>query len=188
MVAPAVLRKAGMNDQSDNPGDDYLLLVDEALVRQCDVDRYRGPGPGGQKRNKTSSAVRLRHRPTGLAVIATEDRSQHVNKTRAIRRLRAAIALRIRTAIDVERYEPSELLATCIGSDNQIRIGRRDQRFWLIAREVLDVLVSCQMHVSEAAECLGISTAHFVKFIESNSKLWERVNQLRETAGLKPLR
>ncbi|MBU0716756.1 MAG: peptide chain release factor-like protein [Planctomycetes bacterium] len=177
-----------MDDQSDNRGDNYLLLGDEVLVRQCDVDRYRGPGPGGQKRNKTSSAVRLRHRPTGIAVIATEDRSQHVNKIRAIRRLREAIALRIRNPIDAPNYEPSELLANCIGSDNQIQIGRRDERFWLVVREILDVLFSCQMHVSEAADRLGISTAHLVKFIESNSKLWERVNQLRETAGLKPLR
>src|SRR5204862_463400 len=63
-------------------------LTDDQLLAQCAVDTYRASGPGGQKRNKTSSAVRLRHHPTGLLVIAEESRSQHENKARALRRLR----------------------------------------------------------------------------------------------------
>ena len=71
---------------------DYLLLSDDELLRQCDVDTYRASGPGGQKRNKTSSAVRLRHEPTGMSVTATESRSQHENKGRAVKRLRERLA------------------------------------------------------------------------------------------------
>ena len=61
------------------------------MLAQCEVDTYRASGPGGQKRNKTSSAVRLRHPPTGLLVIAEESRSQHANKAKALKRLRRAL-------------------------------------------------------------------------------------------------
>ena len=51
-------------------------------------------GPGGQHRNKASTAVRLRHPPTGLAAAATERRSQLQNRLAALARLRARLAQR----------------------------------------------------------------------------------------------
>src|SRR5215471_4329909 len=77
-------------------------LTDAQLLAQCEVDTYRASGPGGQKRNKTSSAVRLRHGPTGLVVIAEESRSQHENKAKALRRLRQALFLQIRDELQAE--------------------------------------------------------------------------------------
>ena len=74
----------------------WAALTDEQLLAQCEVDTYRASGPGGQKRNKTSSAVRLRHLPTGLIVIAEESRSQHENKAKALRRLWHALFLHLR--------------------------------------------------------------------------------------------
>ena len=74
----------------------WTKLTDVQLLDQCAVDTYRASGPGGQKRNKTSSAVRLRHPPSGLMVIAEESRSQHENKARALRRLRQALYLKLR--------------------------------------------------------------------------------------------
>src|SRR5436309_4277685 len=74
-------------------------LTEDQLLAQCEVDTYRASGPGGQKRNKTSSAVRLRHAPSGLLVIAEESRSQHENKARALRRLRRAFFLEVRESI-----------------------------------------------------------------------------------------
>jgi protein subunit release factor B len=52
-------------------------MPDNQLLADCRWEAFRGPGPGGQKRNKTSSAVRITHLPTGLSAIATESRSQH---------------------------------------------------------------------------------------------------------------
>src|ERR671917_386496 len=74
-------------------------LTDPQLLAQCEVDTYRASGPGGQKRNKTSSAVRLRHPPSGLLVIAEESRSQHENKAKALRRLRRALYLDLREPV-----------------------------------------------------------------------------------------
>ena len=69
---------------------EWVNLSDDMLLRQCEVDTYRASGPGGQKRNKTSSAVRIRHLASQLLVIAEESRSQHENKAKALRRLRKA--------------------------------------------------------------------------------------------------
>jgi len=56
------------------------------------VTFYRSSGPGGQKKNKTESAVRIKHLPTGIIVTATESRSQFENKERALQRLRERLA------------------------------------------------------------------------------------------------
>src|SRR5512142_2143694 len=77
----------------------YLMASDDALIAQCEVDRYRASGPGGQHRNKTDSAVRLRHRLTGVTAIGEDSRSQAENKIHAVRRLRAAIALTVREPV-----------------------------------------------------------------------------------------
>lgn len=63
---------------------DSSFFVKSSDVR---VDTYRASGNGGQHRNKTDSAVRLTHIPTGTMVTATEDRSQHVNRKVAFERL-----------------------------------------------------------------------------------------------------
>jgi protein subunit release factor B len=65
-----------------------LLLPDRALLAACREEFFVGPGPGGQHRNKTASAVRLTHEPSGIAVTATERRSQARNRSAALARLR----------------------------------------------------------------------------------------------------
>jgi protein subunit release factor B len=59
----------------------------DALERDCDMDFFVATGPGGQNRNKVETGVRLRHRPTGLVVEATERRSQRLNREIAFARM-----------------------------------------------------------------------------------------------------
>ena len=61
---------------------------DTALLAECEVQTFRAGGPGGQHQNVTDSAVRLRHRPSGLTVTCRAQRSQYLNKMDALRRLR----------------------------------------------------------------------------------------------------
>jgi protein subunit release factor B len=66
------------------------------LLADCEVETYRSSGPGGQKKNKTESSVRVRHLPTGLVRIATESRSQHRNREAALERIWDALQARAR--------------------------------------------------------------------------------------------
>jgi len=68
-----------------------LALPEAGLLAQCVESFFVGSGPGGQHRNKTASAVRLVHFPTGVTVSATERRSQAQNRSEAVQRLRAAL-------------------------------------------------------------------------------------------------
>lgn len=63
----------------------------DALEAACDVEFYRAGGPGGQHRNKSETGVRLRHRPSGVMVTATERRSQSLNLDIAFSRLAAKL-------------------------------------------------------------------------------------------------
>lgn len=64
---------------------------DDDLLRECEVETFRSSGPGGQHVNKTESAVRLRHLPSGLTVTSRQERSQHQNKALCLRKLREKI-------------------------------------------------------------------------------------------------
>jgi protein subunit release factor B len=59
----------------------------ESLERDCDLEFFVAGGPGGQHRNKVETGVRLRHRPTGIVVTATERRSQSANRDAAFERM-----------------------------------------------------------------------------------------------------
>ena len=69
-----------------------LPASDIQLLAQCDVQTFRASGKGGQHVNKTDSAVRLIHRPSGVAVSTQQERSQHLNKRLCIQKLRAKVA------------------------------------------------------------------------------------------------
>lgn len=69
---------------------------DSELLAECDVDTFRASGPGGQNVNTRDTAVRLRHRPSGITVVARDERSQHRNRTLALQRLRSRLRARQR--------------------------------------------------------------------------------------------
>jgi protein subunit release factor B len=68
----------------------------ERLARDCVITPFKSSGPGGQKKNKTESSVRVRHVPTGITRIATESRSQSRNREAALERVAQELRRRAR--------------------------------------------------------------------------------------------
>ncbi|MFQ5422425.1 MAG: peptide chain release factor-like protein [Phycisphaerae bacterium] len=165
----------------------WLCQDDDALLAECCVDTYRASGPGGQKRNKTSSAVRLRHGPSGILSIATESRSQHINKRRALRRLRMALALNLRERLEAFS-EPPAALRLHLSPHGRIEISRRNADYPRVVAVVLDAVATHRGRLREAASLLGVSTAQLSRFLGDDGKVLDIANRVRRDAGLRPLR
>jgi|SRR5882724_7187371 len=96
------------------------------LARDCELSFFRASGPGGQHRNKTETAVRVVHRPTGTVAVATEERSQTRNRERAFERLREKLIRKLkprtpRRATKVPRSAKKKRL------EAKIRRGRKKE-------------------------------------------------------------
>ena len=74
-----------------------LGKTNEEILAECDVDTFRSSGPGGQNVNRRETAVRLRHRPSGIEVVCRETRSQYMNKGIALSIVRARLESRLRS-------------------------------------------------------------------------------------------
>jgi hypothetical protein len=182
-----------VNREHGLPRATWSRLTEDQLLAQCEVDTYRASGPGGQKRNKTSSAVRLRHPPTGLIVIAEESRSQHENKARALKRLWQALFLHLRDALTENERTPEAIAlhpdyAPARAQDARLQMSAKNPLFWPAVGVVLDGLTACESRVGDTAALLGISTGNLIDFLQTDPKVWQEANRIRSQFAQKPLR
>ena len=163
-----------MTEIQYNPERTRLLsLTEQQLLAECRCDTMRGTGPGGQKRNKTESAVRVTHTATGLFAIDDVERSQHINRHHALQKLRLEFAFHLRCEPTVWKQPvPSP------SSDS----------FPLWAAVALDAPFATDFKLAEAVVLLGTTTSQLVKHLQKLPALWQFVNAERVRRALPPLK
>ena len=155
-------------------------LPDVQLLAQCREDTVRAGGPGGQHVNRTASAVRLVHLPTGTTVQCQDHRERLRNHRQALQAMRLALALVLRGVSDRQWLEPYR-------SARQMRAGAHARDYHLLVGCALDALERSQERLAEAASELQISSSQLVKLLIADKAVHTAVNARRLAAGHGPL-
>ncbi len=167
-------------------------LPDEDLLKKCTVGRGRSGGPGGQHRNKVETHVTITHTPTGLIGQAGERRSQHENKSVALRRLRLVLATEHReptprgeigSALWRSRVSPG-----AEGVGGRIACNPDHHDFPALLAEAMDALADAGFEPGAAASRLGVSATQLVRLVGDHPPALVRLNEARRAAGMRPLR
>ena len=163
-----------------------LLLSDSQLQAQCTVSAHTASGPGGQKRNRSNSAIRIAHPPTGLTAVATESRLQGENRSRALRRLRLKLALQVRPADELQ--DPPPLLGDALRAGGLPRLNPRNPLFPLACAFVLDHIWFAHGRIADAATAMGVSTGQLNRFASADADLFAAMQEIRRHYRLPLLR
>lgn len=163
-----------------------LLLSDSQLESRCRIRAHTASGPGGQKRNRSCSAVHIAHPPTGLSAIANESRLQGENRRRALRRLRIKLALQVRLH-DGCPCVPQPLAET-LSAGELPRLNCRNPLFPLACAFVLDHLWAARGRMADAAHALGVSSGQLSRFVGNDTDTFTAAQTIRRHFALPPLR
>ena len=181
-----------------NQRDQWLLCDPADMLKDCRVDTYKSSGPGGQRKNKVETAVRLVHNPSGVSAQGQQTRSQRQNKSLAMQNLRIHIACACRTPQDLEHLDMPEEIAECFkpkgkqakakDAKARLTLAPGNRLFWPTAAFVLDVFDAAEGRLSDASDALGVSTANLAAFLRSHRNLLAAAQTIRQTNGHSPLR
>ena len=153
--------------------DEILSCDDTALSARCELLFCRGSGPGGQKRNKSSSAARVRLAGTAFEAGDCTERSQHRNRANALRKLRMKIALSVR---DRWHAFPRK---TC--SPGHVE-------YPLFIASLFDALAEGSWEIAPAAEKLAVTPTALLKTLSRDAEVWQAFCEKRREENLHPLK
>lgn len=176
-------------------------LPDEQLLAQCAIGRGRSGGPGGQNRNKVETLIELTHTPTGVQAHAGERRSQMENRGVALRRLRLALAVAVRTTVPSgevgsglwksrRRAAPKNANAGSPpkgrwtgGGAGLLELNPDHHDYPAILAEAMDVLAASGWDPKKASLRLDISASQLTKLVREHPPAMLAWNREREALG-----
>ena len=167
---------------------EFITMDEKQFLKQCKTDTYAASGPGGQKRNRTYSAVRLTHIQTGISVIAEESRSQTENRTRALKRLRKTMALCLRKDPLTSGFRIPDSISSYLNGNAAGRMNSRNVLYPLFCATILDAIFYARGSMGIAGETLGVSTGQLSRIISRDPGLFHAANIIREYFQCRPLR
>lgn len=154
----------------------------EMLLRECEVRHGRRRGPGGQHRNKTESAVVIRHLPTGIEGQAAERRSQFDNHRNAVKRLRINLALGVRMPETADSVPSALWKSRC--HDGKIGVSVNHEDFPALIAELLDVLAAHNCHVPGTSAQMGCTPSQLLKLLKKEPRAFLWLNEERRKRSL----
>jgi RF-1 domain len=166
--------------------DALLTVSEEDLARQCKFEQYKSGGPGGQKRNKTSSAVKWTHVATGVSAHSADFRSQAENRVRALHRLRFKFATEIRSPVEVRGYEPPVWFVAA-RVQGKLTTNSKSPIYARLAAHVLDVFNAAGARTSDTVALLGIPRSNLIHFLKAEHGIWAAASRIRAAHGLPSL-
>jgi len=135
--------------------DNIAIEINPADLR---IDVYRASGAGGQHVNRTESAVRITHNPTGIVVQCQNDRSQHKNKDQAMKQLKAKL-------YELEMMKRNEAAQAVEDTKSDIGWGSQIRSYVLDDSRIKDLRTGVETHNTQAVLDGGLD-----KFIEASLK------------------
>lgn len=173
---------------------DALLLSESDFANTLEQQRFTGSGPGGQKRNRVRTAVRLRHPESGLSAEGKSSRDSQRNLSAAVHTLRLLLALLAAGRFAAElAAAPEETIVLLDGFRSRaptfrMPINPQHADFPGQAFVALALLARHGADHSETARSLGLSPSSLVRFLKMNGSIWQAAQGLRQNYGRKPLR